>query len=113
MGVMDKETNIDIKTGMHGVGTLKAPATITTTQDMYLLTNRQACPSYQVCLVRIRMQSARHSLCITRIPVGSGHSPALDRFRELAAAALSWAHFTFTVTQPTRRARPRPVAFEH
>jgi hypothetical protein len=33
------------------------------------------------------MQSARRSLCITRIPDGSGHSPALDRLRELAAAA--------------------------
>jgi hypothetical protein len=31
MNVMDKETNIDLETGMHGVGTLKAPAT---TQDM-------------------------------------------------------------------------------
>jgi hypothetical protein len=112
MNVMDKETNIDIETGMHRVGRLKAPVA-TTTQVMDPSTNRQACPDYPVCIVRIRTQSARRSLCITRIPVGSGHSPALDRFQELAAAALSWAHFTFTVTQPPRRARPRPVAFEH
>jgi hypothetical protein len=87
MPVMNKEDG-SIEAGMHGAGTPKPPVT---TQGIDASTNRQSRASNRFCLVRIRTQSARRSLCITR---RFRPKPCIRSLLGASRSGLTWGHIS-------------------